>query len=120
MMISRAWFAVALLACSRPGVSDTPRGPDKRAPQQEVPPLIDDLEHRTFTWFWDGGNPANGLVPDAFPTTQAFASIAAVGFGLTAYGVGVERGYITRAQAIERTLATLRFFAGAPQGNGDG
>jgi hypothetical protein len=55
------------------------------------------------------------LVPDRWPT-PSFSSIAAVGFGLTAYGVGVERGWITRDQAIERTLATLRFFANAKQG----
>jgi len=39
-----------------------------------------------------------------------------VGFGLAAYPVGVERGYVTRAQAAARTLATLRFFWTAPQG----
>ena len=29
---------------------------------------IDDLERRTFQWFWDTGNPANGLVPDRWPS----------------------------------------------------
>jgi hypothetical protein len=77
--------------------------------------LVDDLEKRTFDWFWDSANPANGLVPDHYPSPESFASIAAVGFGLTAYGVGVERGYISREQAVERTLATLRFFKDAPQ-----
>jgi hypothetical protein len=76
--------------------------------------MVDDLERRTFDWFWDSADPKTGLVPDHYPG-QSFSSIAAVGFGLTAYGVGVERGYITRAQAIERTLATLRFFKSAPQ-----
>ena len=41
-----------------------------------------------------------------------------MGFGLTSYPVGVERGYITRKQARERVLATLRFFRNAPQGHG--
>jgi len=80
-----------------------------------LPPVVDDLEHRTFNYFWELGSPANGLVPDRWPT-PSFSSIAAVGFGLTAYGVGVERTWITREQAVERTLATLRFFARAPQG----
>src|SRR4029453_9396664 len=86
------------------------------APQRDVPPLIDDLQHRTFDYFWELGNPVNGLVPDRWPT-PSFSSIAAVGFGLTSYGVGVERGWITREQAADRTLATLRFFARAPQGD---
>ena len=76
---------------------------------------IDDLERRTFQWFWDTGNPSNGLVPDRWPSTS-FCSIAAVGFGLTAYPIGVERGWITRSEALARTLTTLRFFANAPMG----
>ena len=87
----------------------------KPAPVRELPPLVDDLQRRTFDWFWETGNPVNGLVPDRWPTPSA-SSIAAVGFGLTAYGVGVERGWISREQAVDRTLATLRFFARAPQG----
>ena len=83
--------------------------------QPVLPPLFDDLERRSFNYFWELGNPHNGLVPDRWPS-KSFSSIAAVGFGLTAYGVGVERGWIDRGQAIERTLATLRFFAHAPQG----
>ncbi|WBS04397.1 hypothetical protein OU994_08990 [Pseudoduganella sp. SL102] len=81
-----------------------------------LPPLFDDLQERTFRYFWETANPANGLVPDRHPT-PSFSSVAAVGFGLTAYPIGVERGYITRAQARERTLATLRFFRDAPQGD---
>jgi hypothetical protein len=77
-------------------------------------PLLGDLEQRTFRFFWDTANPANGLVPDHWPS-ESFSSIAAVGFALTGYGVGVHRGYITREQAVARTLATLRFFANAPQ-----
>ena len=80
-----------------------------------LPPLFDDLARRSFDYFWELGNPENGLVPDRWPS-KSFSSIAAVGFGLTAYGVGVERGWIERGQATERTLATLRFFANAPQG----
>ena len=38
----------------------------------------------------------NGLVPDRYPT-PSYASIAAVGFALTAYPIGAERGYVSRA-----------------------
>lgn len=75
----------------------------------------DELEHRTFNFFWETSNPTNGLVPDRYPSPSS-SSIAAIGFGLTAYPIGVERGYVTRAQARERVLATLRFFRKAPQG----
>ncbi|GAB3943484.1 glucoamylase family protein [Spirosoma harenae] len=76
--------------------------------------FLDSLQRDTFQYFWATSNSENGLVPDRAPT-RSFASIAAVGFGLTSYLVGVERGYITRTQAAERTVKTLRFFAQAPQ-----
>jgi hypothetical protein len=78
-------------------------------------PFLLELQERTFRFFWDTANPENGLIPDRYPT-PSFSSIAAVGFGLTTYPIGVERGYITREQARQRVLVTLRFFAGAPQG----
>ena len=73
------------------------------------------LQRDMFEYFLKEANPANGLVVDK---TQegAPASIAAVGFALAAYPVGVERGMITRTEAVERTLATLRFFSDSPQG----
>ncbi|WP_199100923.1 glucoamylase family protein [Dyella sp. ASV21] len=76
--------------------------------------MVDDLQKRTFQWFWDSADPKTALVPDHYPG-PSFASIASSGFALTAYGVGVERGYITRDQAIERTLLTLQFFKDAQQ-----
>ncbi len=80
--------------------------------------MLDELEKRTFEFFRDSANTANGLVPDHWPDDHVgdyFSSIASVGFALTAYGVGVERGWMTRAEAVKRTLATLRFFDQAPQ-----
>lgn len=74
--------------------------------------MVADLEKRTFQWFWDSANPSNGLIPDHYPG-PSFSSIASVGFGLTAYGIGAERGFITREQAVDRTLTTLRFFTNA-------
>ena len=82
---------------------------------KDVDPVLIDLQERTFRFFWDTANPENGLIPDRYPTAAA-SSIAAVGFGLTTYPIGVERGYITREQARERVLVTLRFLHRAPQG----
>jgi hypothetical protein len=39
-----------------------------------------------------------------------------VGFALAAYPVGVERAWISRTDAIGRTLAVLRFFWTSAQG----
>jgi hypothetical protein len=77
--------------------------------------FADTLSRRTFDFFWETTNPGNGLTPDRWPT-KSFSSVAAVGFALTAYPIGVERGWVTRDAARERVLTTLRFFWNAPQG----
>jgi hypothetical protein len=82
------------------------------APNQTA--FLDSLEERTFRWFWDTTPANNGLTPDRWPT-HTFSSVAAVGFALTAYPIGIERGWVTREQGIERTLTTLRFLWNARQ-----
>lgn len=80
--------------------------------------FLDDLERRSFQYFWEQANPQTGLVMDRARADgsaldanhQNAASIAATGFGLTALCIGAERGWITRSQARERTLNTLQFF----------
>lgn len=80
-----------------------------------VDPEIAELQRRTFDWFVHVTDRSTGLTPDRWPT-KSFCSVAAVGFALTCWPVGVERGWMTRAEARERTLITLRFFEALPQG----
>jgi len=73
------------------------------------------LQKSTFGYFLKETNLENGMVPDSTKENAA-ASIAAIGFALTAYSVGVEREYLPRGEAVERVLTTLRFFWNSPQG----
>ena len=77
--------------------------------------LLTDIEQRTFKFFWERVNHRNGLMPDGWPMRSP-CSITATGFALTAWPIGVERGWITRNQARDITLRTLRFFDQLPQG----
>lgn len=77
--------------------------------------FLDQVQENTFRWFRDVTPPQTGLTPDRWPSGKS-SSIAAVGFALSAWPVGVERGWITRIQARELTLNTLRFFHEAPRG----
>jgi hypothetical protein len=113
-MLSPAFGAPPLAAPVPAPLAAPPSGPETSGALSEPQPVLfdpflTDLEERTFHFFWDTANPKNGLIPDRYPT-PSFASIAAVGFGLTAYPIGVERGYVSRAAARQRVLATLRFF----------
>ncbi|MFI4959273.1 MAG: glucoamylase family protein, partial [Lysobacterales bacterium] len=77
------------------------------------------LQNKAFAYFQYETNPLNGLVKDKTAPDSANwpASIAAVGLALSSYPVAVERGLMSKATAIKRTLVTLRFFHGSPQGN---
>lgn len=76
---------------------------------------LETLQRLTFDYFLKETNPENGLVPDS--TRQgAPCSIAPTGFALAAYPIGVERGFVSRKEAAERTLTTLRFFWRSPHG----
>ena len=71
--------------------------------------LLERFQCAAFDYFLKYCNAANGLIAD---TSRAGApsSIAVVGFALSCYPVAVERGWMARAEAVERTLSTLRFF----------
>jgi hypothetical protein len=103
---------LALLVATAGHAAPRTRPPDSAAPDSA---FLDQLEHRTFDWFWDHAEPGTGLVPDRWPS-KSFSSVAAIGFGLASYGIGAERGWVTRPEAADRTLATLRFLWRAPQG----
>src|ERR1044071_9178331 len=85
------------------------------APRSSDDALLDEVQQRTFKYFWDLADPTTRLIPDRAPT-PSFSSIAAVGFGLTAYGIGAHRGYVTREAAAQRTLETLRSMLAMKQG----
>jgi hypothetical protein len=75
------------------------------------------LQRDTFGYFMHETNRSNGLVPDN-TRPGIHSSIAAIGLGLATYPVGVERGFLDRAEAIDRVLTTLRFFWNSKQGTG--
>ena len=90
--------------------------------------LVDDLSRRSFRYFLEQTNPVTGLTLDRAPTTgglerkpgyEGVASIAATGFGLTAFCIAAAHHWISHEVARERVLAALEYFANkAPQEHG--
>jgi hypothetical protein len=76
---------------------------------------LETLQRDTFDYFVNEANPPNGLIIDKTAANWP-ASITATGLALAAYPVAVERGFLARSVAVERTLTTLRFFWNSPQG----
>lgn len=102
-----------IVSCARPPHGAGPAAASRATVEQRA--LADTVAERTFRWFWETTDPRTGLVHDRYPKLD-FSSVASIGFGLTAYGVGVERGWIAREAGAERTLTTLRFLWQLPQG----
>jgi hypothetical protein len=81
--------------------------------------FLDDLRWRAFRFFLEQSDPNTGLVRDRARTDgvvqsahdRDVASIAATGFGLTALCIGAEHNWIPHAEARQRVLTALRFFA---------
>ncbi|HEX4783584.1 MAG TPA: glucoamylase family protein [Candidatus Sulfotelmatobacter sp.] len=89
------------------GASETP------ALSPEDDQFLDEVEKASFLFFWEQGSPNTGMVKDrcnVHTSNQGgAASIAATGFGLTALCIGEQRGFISKADALQRVFATLRF-----------
>jgi hypothetical protein len=79
--------------------------------------LLEQVQRRTFGYFWDDLEPLNGLTPDrrreGVEQVDEKAAIGGTGFGVMAIIVAVERGWITRAAAVERLGRMLDLLAGA-------
>lgn len=83
-------------------------------PPREIDPLLDDLSQRAVRFFWEQSHPETGMTLDRAnntrdePRIEYVASIAAVGFALSSYAIGAERGWLDREEALARTKLTFR------------
>jgi len=93
--------------CSSPDNVGEPAPGDGVGPKDME--MLDRLQKTAFDSLAKSTNPRTGLVADR-SLDNSHASIAVVGFALSAYVVGVERGWMSREEAVRRTLVTLRFF----------
>jgi hypothetical protein len=77
-------------------------------------PLISDealltlVESQTFKYFWDFGHPSCGMARER-NTSGDLVTSGGSGFGIMAMIVGMERGFITRAQGLTRFGEILGF-----------
>lgn len=101
------FFLLVFLACK------APVSPSEKV--EIVPYAAEEVQRRTFNYFWELADSSLYQIPDRYPNLT-FSSIAATGFGLSAYIVGVEKKYITREQAAARVLRTLHALWNLPQG----
>lgn len=104
------------LALTLESCTHSPPATEDRSTAETVSFSRDELQRRTFNFFWELADTVHFQIPDRYPTLT-FSSIAATGFGLSSYLAGVERGYVSREAAAERVRRTLQVLRGLPQGD---
>jgi hypothetical protein len=105
---SAALLSQTATARITPPAVPTPLKPDERQ-------FLEDYAKRCFRYFWEQVDPHTGIVMDRTknngtkPGSNA-GSLAATGFGLTAFCIGANRGWVAPDQARSRVTTTLRYF----------
>ena len=87
--------------------------------------LLDSVERRTFDYFWSGAEPNSGLACERinmdgiYPENdETVVTTGGSGFGILALIAGMERGYVTREQGIERFERIVSFLERADRFHG--
>jgi len=85
--------------------------------------LMDLVQEKTFKYFWDFANSPSGAAKERYhpnnpSLNQNVVTTGGSGFGLMAIIIGIERGYITRDQGIQRLTTILDFFETADRFHG--
>ncbi len=87
--------------------------------------ILDSVQKQTFNYFWEGAEPNSGLarerlhMDDIYPSSpKNTVTSGGSGFGLMAILVGIERGFITREQALNRFIKITDFLDKADRFHG--
>jgi hypothetical protein len=80
--------------------------------------LLTMLQEACFRYYREGGHPQAGAILENIPGDERIVATGATGFGVMALIVGVDRGFITRQQGIERVSEIVGFFERAPRYHG--
>ena len=70
--------------------------------------LLTKIQQQTFKYFWDFGHPASGLSRER-NTSGDLVTSGGSGFGVMAILVGIERGFITRQEGVDRLETIISF-----------
>lgn len=76
------------------------------------------LEEACFRYYWEGAHPEAGMTLENIPGDDRIVATGASGFGIMALVAGVDRGFITRQQGLERLLKIVTFLEKTPRYHG--
>jgi hypothetical protein len=80
--------------------------------------LLTMLQEACFHFYWEGADPHSGMARENIPGDDRIVATGASGFGIAVLIVGVERGFITRKQGVERLSKIVEFLEHAQRYHG--
>ena len=80
--------------------------------------LLTMLQEECFRYYWEGAHPKSGMTLENIPGDDRIIATGASGFGIMAVIVGVDRGFITRDQGLDRLTKIATFLRNAPRYHG--
>lgn len=118
-------FGMALFqSCKSENPVTEPLPPEEPEPPEEPSPSLSDeelmemVQKQTFNYFWEGAEPNSGLALERSNGSGKTVTMGGSGFGLATFPAAVERGWITRQDAIERLQKALNFLEEVPTYHG--
>jgi len=80
--------------------------------------LLTMLQEACFRYYWEAAHPQAGMTLENIPGDDRIVATGASGFGIMAIIVGVDRGFITRGQGLQRLTKIVTFLEKAPRYRG--
>jgi len=80
--------------------------------------LLTMLQKACFHYYWEGADSHSGMTRENIPGDDRIVATGASGFGIMALIVGVDRGFITREQGVQRLATIVDFLAHAQRYHG--
>ena len=80
--------------------------------------LLTMLQEACFHYYWEGADPNSGMARENIPGDDRIVATGASGMGIATLIVGVHRGFITRAQGVERLTKIVNFLERADRYHG--
>jgi len=80
--------------------------------------LLTMLQEDCFRYYWDGADPSSGMARENIPGDPRIVATGASGMGIAALIVGVDRGFITRKEGLDRLTKIVNFLEHAQRYHG--
>ena len=117
----------ALPACKSEATNPVPGNEETQRPESFAndEAMLDYIQRVHFNYMWDGAEPTSGLARERihldgqYPEhDQDVVTTGGSGFGIAGLVVGMERGFITREQGVERLTRIVDFLERADRFHG--